>query len=265
MKAEVAVDILNPGQVFACLGFLEAADELCEGAEGGFAWDESSNLRFMLRSESDVNPFEAVLAFLAEANIEDFSLNNHKQMKHGEEDKKTLPVCIKSGNQQAILDHWADESSRESFKLYAGNRSAKKILSDMVSGVRALWEKDKDSLISGPFGNCVAMGGSFNFDPRGAWTRMDLGYSPDKVSPKHKVMASPVVETLAAWGLQHARPDVRDGKSVVYGVWKGLTPPLLARPALAGSDVGLATRKFKFKFGWSGNNKIVQFATEEVE
>ena len=52
------------------------------------------------------------------------------------------------------------------------------------------------------------MGGSFNFDPRGAWTAIDAGYSPNE--HKHAVEASPVVEFLAAWGLEHARPDEFD-------------------------------------------------------
>jgi CRISPR-associated protein Csx14 len=34
----IPVDLLNPGQVFACLGFLEAADVLLGDAEGGFDW-----------------------------------------------------------------------------------------------------------------------------------------------------------------------------------------------------------------------------------
>lgn len=34
-KATIPVDLLNPGQVFACLGFLEAAETLCGPAKGG--------------------------------------------------------------------------------------------------------------------------------------------------------------------------------------------------------------------------------------
>ena len=34
-EAEIPVDLFNPGQVFACLGFLEAADILVGDAEGG--------------------------------------------------------------------------------------------------------------------------------------------------------------------------------------------------------------------------------------
>jgi CRISPR-associated protein Csb3 len=38
--ASIPVDLINPGQVFACLGFLEIADELLGNAEGGFNWSD---------------------------------------------------------------------------------------------------------------------------------------------------------------------------------------------------------------------------------
>jgi CRISPR-associated protein Csb3 len=34
-QSSIPVDIFNPGQVFACLGFLEAAEVLLGDAEGG--------------------------------------------------------------------------------------------------------------------------------------------------------------------------------------------------------------------------------------
>jgi len=59
----IPVDLYNPGQVFACLGFLEAADVLLGEAEGGFDWRDEANVTFALRAGQDMNPFEAVLQF----------------------------------------------------------------------------------------------------------------------------------------------------------------------------------------------------------
>ena len=61
------------------------------------------------------------------------------------------------------------------------------------------------------------MGGSFNFDPRGAWTAIDAGYSLNDQG--HQVDASPVVEFLAAWGLENARPDEFATRQVRYAAW----------------------------------------------
>ena len=66
-ESSIPVDLFNPGQVFACLGFLEAADALRGDAEGGFDWSDEAEVRFCLRADGDENPFEAVLEFLARA------------------------------------------------------------------------------------------------------------------------------------------------------------------------------------------------------
>src|SRR5215831_6002361 len=63
----IPVDLRNPGQVFACLGFLEAADVLLGNAAGGFDWRDESAVRFLLSADGGGNPFEDVLAFLAGA------------------------------------------------------------------------------------------------------------------------------------------------------------------------------------------------------
>src|ERR1700751_5295076 len=63
----IPVNLYNPGQVFASLGFLEAADLLLGNAEGGFDWSDPDNVIFKLNADGDVNPVAAVLEFLAEA------------------------------------------------------------------------------------------------------------------------------------------------------------------------------------------------------
>ena len=56
--ASIPVDLLNPGQVFACLGFLEAAHVLYGDVEGGFDWRDEEE--FFLGISGDGNPFETV-------------------------------------------------------------------------------------------------------------------------------------------------------------------------------------------------------------
>ena len=313
----IPVDLLNPGQVFACLGFLEAADVLCGEAEGGFDWDNSSAIEFRLSTGGDENPFEAVLGFLAtEAEIRRVAPRGYvdpppKKKKNASSetnddavseteaansperietfiarkaDKMTLPIRFGGGNRLVIeLGHWADGSGRDTFKLYSGNRSADKIARDMLNGVRKptkkqkqegqpgalqtkgieqLFDEDRDRLISDPF-RITPMGGSFNFDPRGAWTAIDAGYSPD--TQKHTVTASPVVEFLAAWGLQNTRPLLsgNKGREVRYAVWKEMLPPILARAAFIRAIPGLTIKCFRFTLALSGKNKIVTFAKQE--
>ena len=316
----IPVDLFNPGQVFACLGFLEAADVLCGEAQGCFHdWDNNSAARFRLSAGGDENPFEAVLGFLAteveirrvaprgyvdpppkkkknassETNDEDDAVSETEIADPPEPtetfmaqkaDKMTLPIRFGGGNQPVIeLGHWADGSGRETFKLYSGNRPADKIAHDMLNGVRKptkkqkqkgqpgrlqtkgikqLFDEDRNGLISDPF-RVTPMGGSFNFDPHGAWTAIDAGYSPN--TQKHAVMASPVVEFLAAWGLQDTRPLMsgNKGREVRYAAWQEMLPPMLARAAFIGAIPGLTIKCFRFTLALSGKNKIVTFAKQE--
>ena len=295
-ESSIPVDLFNPGQVFACLGFLEAADVLCGDAEGGFDWsDRTAEVRFCLRAAGDENPFEMVLAFLAKTELrcwgpvgflEPIKEENEIEL-HGafpahrtKATKMALPIRLMGGNRFAIeLGHWVDGSSRNAFKLYSGNRSALDIATAMLSGtfdnpkkgqngdlktsgVAQIWRERKDDLIERPFDITTPMGGSFNFDPRGAWTAIDAGYSPNE--HKHQVAASPIVEILAAWGLENTRPDEYETRKVRYAVWGITLPPILARAALAGGIPVVPMMRFRFELNLSGKNKIVTFSEQEI-
>jgi CRISPR-associated protein Csb3 len=334
-EASIPVSLFNPGQVFASLGFLEAADVLLGDAEGGFDWSDEANVRFRLRASGDRNPFGIVLGFLATAEIRRCGPDGYAdpppkkgKKKAGIDDDATgheppertdtfpapvgerlaLPIRLAGsiGDEQRCINvgHWADASSRNDFKLYAGNRSAAGIARAMLEGARdkpkknqtegdlktrgvgTLWKESRQELEQQPFDVLTAVGGSFNFDPRGAWTGIDAGYSPN--DQKHGVAASPVVEILAAIGLEHARPDEYDAppsrrapgrvpigleharpdeydtRKVRYAAWGCLLPPPLARPALACEPVGASLRTFRFELSGTKHNKIVTFAQEEI-
>ena len=308
-EASIPVDLTNPGQVFACLGFLEAADMLFSDAEGGFRWSDGANTVFSMRTESEENPFKAVLGFLSDVEVKAVAPIDWRPKKEPvkENDKRKLeaelaeqensyqfpgiwpdrstamPVQITGQNNgntfKIILTHWADDSSRDTFKLYSGNRSAQGIVRAMLTGTRdrpkkgqnrgdlktkgvaQLWEDQCDEMIRQPFDIITPMGGSFNFDPRGAWTAIDAGYSPNNQG--HQVAASPVVEILAAWGLENARPYIFGTHQVRYAAWSDILPPALARIVIAGGIEILPQKRFYFKLGISGKNKVVTFAQEE--
>ena len=312
-EARIPVDLFNPGQVFACLGFMEAAEILIGGAEGGFDWSEPSAVRFVLRANGAADPVREALRFLADAEavaIEPaFGLTSNTATRQaaeatddidqepddarpetgpaGEADdraakagpstirsesfpapqaddkRNALPVRLidPASNKTADLTHWWDKSGREEFKLYSGNRSALKIVRDMQTLIRQVWQDERKALVDAPFDRLVAMGGSFNLDPRGAWTPLDAGYSPD--AQKHQVRSSAGVELFAAWGLEHARPETSGQRRYAYAAWREAIPLLLARPALACAPLPIPNRTFVFELGSSGKNKVVTFANEE--
>src|SRR5260370_21698576 len=57
----IPVDLFNPGHVFACLGFLVAADVLLGEAAGAFYWIDYAAVKFRLRSKVLVSPFSAAI------------------------------------------------------------------------------------------------------------------------------------------------------------------------------------------------------------
>lgn len=297
--ASIPVNLFNPGQVFACLGFLEAADVLLGDAKGGFDWSNEADVRFRLRAGAQSDPFGTVLEFLAHAIVTELApiswpgevddekartdcfpsrLARHKNDK-GEWTTTAFPVRLARGSTALALSHWADGSDRNDFKLYSGNRSAAKIAQDMLLGTRGkpkkgqsqgdaktyglsyLWTKQRTKLTQQPFDVLTSVGGSFNFDPRGTWTGIDAGYSPNDQG--HGLAASPVVEILSAIGLEHARPQEYEFRRFRYGAWGEILPPILARPALAGANLAVPMRQFVFELALSGKNKIITFAQEE--
>ena len=319
--ASIPVDLKSPGQVLACVGFLEAAEALLGGVVAHFDWSEAE-ATFVLRVDGHKNPFVVVLEFLSKARISELTPIGYVEggaadgddnaeedampsepedgeesddddsgdvqgrvttpaFPSGEGDRNALPVQLVGDGRRLTVSHWADGSSRDDFKLYSGNRSANRIATQMLKGVCAkpkknqsvgdlknrglqqLWQEQRDALLKAPFDVVTPMGGSFNFDPRGAWTAIDTGYSPN--TQKDGIAASPVVEILSAIGLEHARPDLYEARKVRYAVWGHSLPPMLGRAALAGADLNLPMRRFKFKLDLSGKNKVTTFAQEETQ
>src|SRR5262249_26228381 len=71
--ASIPVDLFNPGQVFACFGFLETAEVLLGDAEGGFDWGDAASPRFTLRVQGISDSVESVLRFLSKAMVYSFA------------------------------------------------------------------------------------------------------------------------------------------------------------------------------------------------
>lgn len=320
--ATIPVNLKSPGQVLACMGFLEAAEVLLGGVEAHFDWSEAQ-ATFVLRADGDKNPFEVVLEFLAKAQIIELtplgyveggaadgddgdaeeedatpgepedaegSEGDDTSSVHGratmpafpsaEGDRNALPVQLLDDGRRLTVSHWADGSSRDDFKLYSGNRSANRIATQMLQGVRAkpkrnqtigdlrnrglqqIWLEQREALLQAPFDVVTPMGGSFNFDPRGAWTAIDAGYSPN--TQKDGIAASPVVEILAAIGLEHARPDRYETRKVRYAVWRHPLPTMLARAVLAGAELSVPMRRFEFALSGTKHSPIVTVAQEET-
>lgn len=276
----IPVDLLNPGQVFACLGFLEAADVLLGDAEGGFDWSDEGTTAFALSAKGEPNPFETVLEFLAEAAVEvirpkdvlgpwpeqsipsaTFPAPLRELLKSNKKDytENALPLAITDGENRLSVSNWLEGDGRDVLKLFAGNQVGARLMSSMLSaqggavGLKQLLPNIKSGEFRRPFDVTGPVGGRFGFDARGAWDAIRLGTSLDKQGVLIRI--SPHVEILAAVGLEYARPEFRGSYEIRYSVWGHVLPIALARAALAAAQFLLPRDRYRTFRAHLGDDK----------
>ncbi|MCB9947930.1 MAG: type I-U CRISPR-associated protein Cas8c [Rhodospirillaceae bacterium] len=286
-QADIPVDLFNPGQVFACLGFLEAAEVLLGDAEGGFDWRDGAATRFTLRAAGDADPVAAVLAFLADAEIRAVAPAGSRQTTENSKvqivalddgapfpfpdppSPATLPAVLTvEGRSAIVIDHWGDATQRDTVKFwggssgYSGAARARDCL-DLVK-VRAV------AANHAPFALSAPQTSSFRFDWRRDYIPLEVGFSPNKHGKRVTMVGFPLVEILAAIGLSNARPDRIDKLQYRYGVVQsadagGLLPPMLLRAALGGAKLPFPHRIFWMQLGWPAQENQERCIVNVVE
>jgi CRISPR-associated protein Csb3 len=284
-QAEIPVDLLNPGQVFACLGFLEAAEILLGDAEGGFDWSDGEDVRFRLCAEGDENPFEAVLGFLRRAEVfttaPKGSQNATGKWRIETEELEandpfpfpdpgspaTLPCVLSNGADKIVVDHWGDATRRDNVKFWAGagGYPGAALARDTLGLIRECTELDA----ANPFAARAAQSSSFRLDWRRDYIPMEVGFSPNEHGDLTMV-GFPVVEMLAAIGLTHARPLRINKLAYRYGVVmcdrpQMLLEPMLLRAALGCAPLPFKNRTFALRLGWPGQENQARCVTEVYE
>ncbi len=310
-EATIAVDLRNPGQVFACLGLMEAAHALHleperlrrEPVTGRYDWEDGAvQARFTLAAPGDEDPVAAVVGFLARAQI--VSLNAptasgdgvaHSTVKWdvpseafspGEprlfpfqtaDSPATLPVRLSNPARPAIailISHWGDEPvalGRDNVKFWAGSGGypGAALARDALQLVKGLYGAELTEAAADPFGLAAPQSSSFSFDWRRSYTPLDAGFSPN-AHGSMTMVGYPLVELLAAIGLQNARPDRPDRRNKLayrYAVSNTRLPLLLARPVLGCADLGFPVRTFRMQLGWPGQEgqaRCIKNSLEEI-
>lgn len=290
-EASIPVDLLNPGQVFACLGFLEAADTLLGNAKGGFDWSDEANIRFRVSSDGNSSPVEVVLSFLAEADV-------HALAPHGTDlsaekwnvstrrlaaespfpypapvSPATLPAVFQTADGRSMtIDHWGDSrssTSRDNVKFWAGagGYPGAALARDGMNLVR-----DRIYLAADDPLNCWAeQSSSFRLDWRRDYIPLDIGFSINSHgSTRFTTIGYPLVEILAAIGLTNARPEFITKLSYRYGV-PGVTSdsdlfdPSFLRASLGAPDLPFPQRTFRMNLGWPGKEGQARCITTVYE
>jgi CRISPR-associated protein Csx14 len=278
-KASIPVDLFNPGQVFACLGILEAL-ELLEGpAAGSFERERSSpTASFTASIDGDADPIRLVLAFLKEAHVygwvppgSELSFGKWKvadwsvpvdPSSHIDAERfpqplpstpASLPALLRTQKHCIVLDSWGDATRRDNVKFWAGAGGYPGAA--LVRDAQALIVHELDQLVADPFNVSATMSSSLRLDWRRDYVPLGIGFSLNehaKIQPR----GYPLVEILAAIGLSNARPQRkgrRDKLAYRYGVIVGReVSAIFHRAALGCAQLPFSVQNFAMKLDWPG-------------
>lgn len=288
-EAAIPVDLLNPGQVFACLGFMEAAEILCGPCEGRFDYQNGETaVYFVLKVDGPRDPVTEALRFLTGAEAQAIA-PLHSDLSTKKWDVETLrldlpvfpcaapdapaalPMLLTNGKDSIPVEHWADGSDRDNMKYWAGAAGypGAALGRDALDLVRGLGDNALAAAVTDPFNISAPQSSSFRFDWRRDYIPLDAGFSPNEHSGIEMV-GYPFVELLAAIGMQNSRParvEARNKLAYRYGVSSAMLPTVFARVVLGGESLGFPLRLFRMRLGWPGQEgqaRCIVDAQEEL-
>jgi CRISPR-associated protein Csx14 len=298
-SATIPVDLRNPGQVFACLGFMEAAEILCGPCKGGFDYQDGAIITtFSIDTEGSDDPVAAVLRFLAGAeakalvpNGSNFSVNQwglatkevdaHCFPSQIPKDDKPamLPMILTDGAKQVPIDYWAHGSATglDNFKLWGGSggKPGAAFACDDLQVLRDIGPNALGDLAGDPFSFSSPRTSSLRFDQ--GYDALNAGFALNDHKNFMRVTGYPILDLLAAVGLQNARPqrpDPGDKLAYRYGISNLPLPTAYARVVLSAQPLwqhplrSFPMRIFRMQLEWSnqeGKDRYIKDVQEEFE
>ena len=231
------LDVLDPGQFFACCGLLEMADRLSAGEEG---WFEHGDHKFFLTSNGTL---EALMKAAATAEL----------IAACPADPYASPVIIGAPFRRFAIDWWkADMTGARDLKVWAGTMESVGIAQAMQHAMCSPDFRTPDLFEIGVVVTTAQDAGKkkepYYFDARRAPNAhsRDIGFSPNDLGMTS--IAHPAVELFCLIGLQVARP-APTGTPRVYDYFTWHTPllPSLLLAASSGSLHLPGTRTYRFE------------------
>lgn len=294
-ESSIPVDLFNPGQVFACIGFVEVLLQLGEDAEGVFDWSMPDATIFRIRTAGSASPTKKVLDFFEQAAvtteaprkaaclggwkaswgpapIETDPLGGYPFP--APDSPATLACVLVAGSSRVVLDHWGDATMRDNVKFWAGSGGypGSALARDALDVVRKFLSRAEVD----PFAVSVPQSSSFRLDWRRDYIPIDAGFTLN-AHGKMRPAGYPLVELLGAIGLGHSRPrrvTPRDKLLYRYGVAgraerrsSYYLPPNFLRAALGAAQLPFPTRCFQMKLDWPGQEnqaRSITTVTEEI-
>ena len=264
------VDVLNPGQYFACCGLFELASSLSSDVQAHFEEDQWKQWWFIINSNalmqsaqefslfSLLNLFQS--AELTAADSEPCKEEQNDESAASESsDMKASPLCL--GTPFNLRLDWWETASRQTsgLKVWAGSMDCFRIAGAMQAAVgkillspgyteniqnilfdsRVVYEQTgKKPKKVEPF--CFDAQRGPNADAR------DVGFSPNTLS--FETLAAPAVEVLSLIGLQRGVPAPADKpRQFIYHLWTKPVFISLLGAAIGGLLPDASTHAYRFE------------------
>lgn len=248
-EIRVRVDPCNPGQFYSCCGIVE----LCELAGATTLSHFLVNPKLPRLAEFVVgSDIEISLSSLVDAiKAASFTMLERPGAENPPDKDSVAPARAELLGESIQLDWWLDDfqSKATQLKCWAGQVTTRKLFTELPRLLPSTAASfDSDAFTSTRFG----------IDPRSAWVALNLGYSPNEQGEESK--SYPVVELLAAFGLQGFRPSGDRNRGFEYCLWHEPLPMIVARCGCAEAWDGLKASQYRFKLGERGSYKFFCFA-----
>jgi CRISPR-associated protein Csx14 len=237
-ELRMRMDPLNPGQFFACCGLFDLLTTRAPEIQAWFTLNDQAP-----RSGSFV--LSGVDPTAVQSLILDLSRGRYEAVDHPE--KSISPVVAYIGSDKVELDWWLDEFrlTTTNLKCWAGQVTSIRLFEELTPLI------DQNISLDEVLNSSMPTKSKFGADPRSAWTALNFGFSPDQ----HNQSAAtyPIVEILAAFGLQGFRPDASDRK-VFYSIWTVPLQASVARLAAFYPWDGLPRSEYSFEIAKRGQS-----------
>lgn len=290
-EASISVDLLNPGQVFACLGLLELSEKLLGDAKGTFDWSVDGDTHFHIYARGDNNPVNSTIEFFRKATVTSRSPSQADLSTEGwgvpttqidsgkdtfpapvPDSPATLPARLLCGAHHIEISHWGDDiasSGRDNVKFWAGagGYPGAALAQDALALIKSL----RGDFSNDPLNAPTPQSSSFRFDWRRDYVALDIGFSLNAHSNnRFCTIGYPIVEILAAIGLTYARPKRVSKLKYHYGVISAgdagqLLDPIFHRAALGTALLPFQRRVFQMNLDWPGKENQARCITTVEE
>jgi CRISPR-associated protein Csx14 len=249
-ELRIPLDPCNPGQFYACCGLIELFDLAGAKTVSKFEvdWRRPRQAEFVLSGDAPLD-LSSIAKAIREAKYEPLA---RPEAEDKTPDKDSVaPALVSILGTEFYLDWWLDHFHQKAswFKCWAGQVTTQKLIS-MLPGM-----VPTDNL---SFDEGVLTTTRFGIDPRSAWVALNLGYSPNEQGQESSTY--PVVEILAAFGLQGFRPAGTRSDGFTYHLWLTPLPRRVARTVCAKPWTGLDSAAYRFELGVRGSYKYFSFA-----